>query len=698
MSTIINPYKGPFPFSSIDEDVFFGRKKETEQLVTHIKNRQLTIIFGTSGTGKTSLIQAKLLPELKRQYFHPIYLRINFGVVDPLAYTRTQIVEELKKWDPEQIDFGPNQTIIDFAANTRIFKGLVKPVLFFDQFEELFTLGPKNDATLIHNFMLEIADLIEHRLPENLKHTENYKNLHNFKVVFSLRQDWVAYLEDYSGILPSILENRYRLKKFSYSQALEAILYPSKNTISRKTAQLIIKKIGTAALWENISDETFHEDKALSNLEIDPFVLSLYCYELFENTCIKKDSSISSESVESNNHVELIRSYYKKSIKDYPSLKKLIEEKLLNESGKRLTLSLTDFSSNKDTLNEVNQLVANSGILRIIGEGDSAEVEIVHDQLANRIFEGRKAELFQKAKEEELQASLLRNSAKTAKRITIAVIVLALLIAGIATTMITIKLTDANSKLEFVKKQAVETSIKTQKFIDSAIKNFTVDSLRKQLLDERNTNATIKNDLITIIETQKNQLKNSNIDTTIIVNRINAKFNESIANLNKQNQELRGKITALEQENENKNKEIERLTIVKPIVPSLPKPTIGQVEITKSGEPLSLENDSIFLIRRIRDLDDYYIRLKFRINNTNSVIQQNVEVSLSCPLSGGGYIKSNLFSKKITSQNQIFSCDFKRPDVSGKQERHFNAGKYTYTILINGVLYKSQTFEIKLTE
>ncbi|HMG15822.1 MAG TPA: ATP-binding protein, partial [Saprospiraceae bacterium] len=82
---IINPYKGLFQYTSKDEAYFFGREKETIDLMEMIKNNQLVILYGESGTGKTSLINAKLFPELKRKYYFPIYIRLNFlNNVDPL--------------------------------------------------------------------------------------------------------------------------------------------------------------------------------------------------------------------------------------------------------------------------------------------------------------------------------------------------------------------------------------------------------------------------------------------------------------------------------------------------------------------------------------------------------------------------------------------------------------------------------------
>jgi hypothetical protein len=64
-----------------------------------LKNNLLTVIFGKSGIGKSSLINAGLLPKLREKFYLPVLIRIPFSDarVDPLAYTRACIEAEVKK-------------------------------------------------------------------------------------------------------------------------------------------------------------------------------------------------------------------------------------------------------------------------------------------------------------------------------------------------------------------------------------------------------------------------------------------------------------------------------------------------------------------------------------------------------------------------------------------------------------------------
>lgn len=386
-----NPYVGLFPFGANDENRFFGRGKETRQLLTMIQDKQLTLLFGSSGTGKTSLIHAKLLPELARLYYHPIYLRINFASEDPLEATRRHMIKELRSWEPDLPDFNPGQTLTEYAALVSVFKGLIKPVLFFDQFEELFSLGYQNKREIIEAFMIELGDLIEMRLPGELRTSSSLENLVRFKVVLSMRQDRVAFIEDYKVQIPSLLQNRFRLKRFLAGQALEAVVgmgnSQGRSCISTETAKKIILRIGKPTLMKDETDT----DPAIRNIAVDPIVLSVYCYQLFELVKNGENQMIDDDLVERNTHTSLIRSYYEEKMEGADKIKVLIEEKLLNAAGIRVLVPLNELTVGTEITGEdIRETARRTGIIRLIGPSASPDVEIVHDQIAERIFECRK--------------------------------------------------------------------------------------------------------------------------------------------------------------------------------------------------------------------------------------------------------------------------------------------------------------------
>src|SRR5689334_9812434 len=61
------PYRGIVPFRYVDRSVFFGRERFLEGLLAEILAFRLVVLFGKSGAGKSSLINAGLIPLLEKE-------------------------------------------------------------------------------------------------------------------------------------------------------------------------------------------------------------------------------------------------------------------------------------------------------------------------------------------------------------------------------------------------------------------------------------------------------------------------------------------------------------------------------------------------------------------------------------------------------------------------------------------------------
>src|SRR5688572_12048814 len=75
MTKIKNPFKFLDSYTSEDRDIFFGREKEIEELYYKIFNSHLLIVYGSSGTGKTSLIQCGLSLKFQDADWLPVLIR-----------------------------------------------------------------------------------------------------------------------------------------------------------------------------------------------------------------------------------------------------------------------------------------------------------------------------------------------------------------------------------------------------------------------------------------------------------------------------------------------------------------------------------------------------------------------------------------------------------------------------------------------
>jgi hypothetical protein len=338
-----HPYPGLFPFREKDKDYFFGRDREIQELTQLIEDNALTVVFGKSGMGKTSLLQAGLIPWIQKNYYLPIYLRIDFNNLDfpPLRQVKDTIQSKIKETDPQAPPI-KDKTLWEYFSFTEILNGIVTPLLVFDQFEEIFTSPGKNSPE-VDAFVTEITDLIENQVPAAVqeqcqkegKPITFPRHAPIFRVIFSLREEYLPQLETFSFYLPSVKLSRYRILHMKGEDAVKAVLEPAKKIISdRGVAEEIIKKIPPGKDADYNPYETSAE--TWDSRKIEPFLLSLFCYRANEKRLKNKEEVISLELIRGLSAEEIIRDYYEENMADFPvQIKNAVEEFLLTPQGYR---------------------------------------------------------------------------------------------------------------------------------------------------------------------------------------------------------------------------------------------------------------------------------------------------------------------------------------------------------------------------
>jgi WD40 repeat protein len=144
-----SPYQGLRRFNVKDHDRFFGRDSLIADLITRVKQSGLTIVLGASGSGKSSVVRAGLIPALKKrlvnQKFYDFILTPN---QDPFASLYRCLLSEEKDYR-----FKESEARLALQAQkstlTQIIENLKKDkecwLFFVDQFEELFTICDDSD-------------------------------------------------------------------------------------------------------------------------------------------------------------------------------------------------------------------------------------------------------------------------------------------------------------------------------------------------------------------------------------------------------------------------------------------------------------------------------------------------------------------------------------------------------------------------
>lgn len=391
------PYRGMHTFTEEQKNVFFGRSKPVNEIFSLLKNNALTVIFGTSGIGKSSLINAGLIPKLRENFYLPILLRVPFSDtnINPLAYTRNIIEAEVKKYIYKDFTYPENTTLWQFFREANYTGGAVIPVLILDQFEEYFKFG-KNNKNQADAFAKEISDLIENRMPDELKNADNYKTLtasdaqNNCRVIISLREDFLAPLEDLSKLIPSLNKMRYRIVQLRGKEAFDAVYQPAKDLIDEATAVHLLKKI----IPKKIKAETGNKDDDANEInweqkDFEPYILSLFCYQVNEKRIAAKQAAISKELIDNTKVETILNDYYTSTIKKYSrwykkDISDLLEKNLVSEEGYRL-LKPANSNEFKNVPERVITGLVNDRIIQIVNRNDINNIEISHDLLANVI-------------------------------------------------------------------------------------------------------------------------------------------------------------------------------------------------------------------------------------------------------------------------------------------------------------------------
>jgi len=384
-----NPWLGLASFTEETRAFFFGREEEVAELERRVKRKLLTVLFGKSGLGKTSILKAGLVPRLRSRGYFPVYLRIDYGRDSPEA------AEQIKQAIGHAADTGEwtqtgvatagesiweflhhrDAVLKDTAGSTLI------PLLIFDQFEELFTLaqGDEFGRARAARFVEELADLVENRPPKVLEEkleadeqsAERFDFSRNdYRVVIALREDYLAPLESLKKEMPSLSQNRLRLAPMTGTQALQAVLRPGGQLVSEEVAEAIVRFVAG--------------DAELANAEVEPSLLSLICRELNEQRVAQGRAEISLDLL-AGSHESILSSFYERSLSDQPaSVRRIIEDELLTESGYRENLAeetlLHRFQVAGAAPDALTKLV-NRRLLRIEERLDMRRVELTHDVL-----------------------------------------------------------------------------------------------------------------------------------------------------------------------------------------------------------------------------------------------------------------------------------------------------------------------------
>ena len=222
LPSLTRPYKFLDYYETNDASIFFGRDQVKIRLTSLIDAHRLVILYGASGTGKTSLLRAGVVPQLRNA--EPPYVTV---FVRMLEEPVPAIIGALQRQFSDLPDAVESETLRDFvaAACTTLGRTLV---IFLDQFEEFFLRFPKPSR---EKFIAELGALHDASdIP--------------VKVVLSLREDWLAALSELEERIPDLFRIKLRLLPLTRDEAYEAITAPAEMVGVRYETTLVDQLLG----------------------------------------------------------------------------------------------------------------------------------------------------------------------------------------------------------------------------------------------------------------------------------------------------------------------------------------------------------------------------------------------------------------------------------------------------------------------
>jgi WD40 repeat protein/serine/threonine protein kinase len=343
-------FRGLLPFQEADRSWFYGRETETAALFELIRHGDFRfgVLFGESGSGKTSLLRAGLLPRLWEEGYVPIYCR---SYKDPLSAA----LDECRK--RSQIDPIEGELPIEYLR--RVARDMSSTlVIICDQFEEFFVShkSPRDREPFV-SFLAECY--ADHSLP--------------VRFLVSMRSDFLYLIHaELSGRIaePLTSSRLYHLRNFEESHAV-GIIERSAHRAGLPFEAGLTRQIGRdLASAGNVSPS---ELQIVGEQLQSKRIFTLQAYRLAGG----KESLVHSfleDVIQASGDADGAR---------------LLLRSVISEENTRLTLTLDEIARrtqrSESSVARLLRLFSDARLVREVQEDDPWRYELMHEYLIDRI-------------------------------------------------------------------------------------------------------------------------------------------------------------------------------------------------------------------------------------------------------------------------------------------------------------------------
>ena len=377
-----SPYKGlnAFEDSELDALLFFGRERETEIVVANLIASRLTVLYGPSGVGKSSLLSAAVARSLRALPESPLVVVHSRWSDDP-SVALAEAIAEAQGGAPTGA--APLEALMGAQQDRDVY-------LILDQAEEYF-LYHADDGGLG-----SFAEALPAALTGALR----------INVLVSLREDSLAKLDRFTGRVPGLFANTLRLDRLDRQSARAAIVGPLERfaeltglrvAIEPELIERVLDEVGIGRIEPALGGRGAIEG-ADDTARIEAPYLQLVMQRLWEDERGAGSDVLSLATLERLGGAQhIVEEHFESAMDALAPQQKDVAARLFNHlvtpSGTKIAHELSDLADfggvPKGELESVLAILADRRILRSLEEGGDVRYEIFHDVLAHPVLAWR---------------------------------------------------------------------------------------------------------------------------------------------------------------------------------------------------------------------------------------------------------------------------------------------------------------------
>jgi WD40 repeat protein len=383
------PYVGPRPFKREDAAFFFGRTRESNELLSLVISHAAVVLYSQSGAGKTSLINAKLLSLLEEGEGLDVLplatMRGPPSTLPPSQIANIYVFNTLVRWAKGAVaqEKLAKMTLREFLKQREQpidNEGLPKPcVAIFDQFEELFTCYPEHWEQR-RGFFEQVRDALDANP--------------RLRTLFAMREDYVAAVDPYARIMPEEFRIRFHLENLREPRALEAIKGPLTRDQRRHFAEGVAEKL-VKELMKTQVETAGGQTESITSEFVEPIMLQVVCERLWRDLN-PEDTEITFAHLETANVETALLSFYEDSVQKVAqqthipesALRSWFEKQMVTPAGTRGMVFRGDTETEGLCNDAVDELEA-LHLVRSELRGGSRWYELTHDRFIDAIQKSR---------------------------------------------------------------------------------------------------------------------------------------------------------------------------------------------------------------------------------------------------------------------------------------------------------------------